>query len=104
MALYGRLARFLEGFHWASLQIEGTWNEDGKGDDRHTHTPENGDTGDVAIDPISLTDIAVIRRRLQSILYKCLLTRGWNAGCCDDSPHDGDRHRRADPDAIKRIS
>lgn len=49
---------FPEGFYWgaatASYQIEGAWNEDGKGEsiwDRFSHTlgnVENGDTGDVA--------------------------------------------------------
>ncbi len=51
---------FPQGFLWgtasASHQIEGAWNEDGKGEsvwDRFSHTPgkiHNGETGDVACD------------------------------------------------------
>jgi beta-glucosidase len=54
------MKKFPEGFLWgaatASYQIEGAWNEDGKGEsiwDRFSHLPyriRNGDTGDTACD------------------------------------------------------
>ena len=52
--------QFPDGFLWggstAAYQVEGAWNEDGKGEsiwDRFAHTPgrvENGDSGDIACD------------------------------------------------------
>ena len=55
-----KLYSFPENFAWgaatASYQIEGAWNDNGKGEsiwDRFSHTPgkvENGDTGDIACD------------------------------------------------------
>jgi beta-glucosidase len=67
-------ARFPEGFLWgmatASYQVEGAWNEDGKGEsiwDRWTHTVgkiRGAGTGDVACDHYHLypQDIALLKR------------------------------------------
>jgi beta-glucosidase len=68
------LARdFPDGFRWgvatSAYQIEGAWQEDGKGEsiwDRYAHTPgnvANGDTGDVANDHYHRyeEDVALIR-------------------------------------------
>lgn len=65
--------RFPQGFHWgtatAAYQIEGAWQEDGKGEsiwDRFAHTPgqiKGGDTGDAACDSYHRfeEDIALMR-------------------------------------------
>lgn len=65
---------FPDGFIWgmatASYQVEGAWNEDGKGEsiwDRFTHTVgtvKGGATGDVACDQYHLyqQDIAILKR------------------------------------------
>ena len=67
-------ARFPDGFIWglatASYQVEGAWNEDGKGEsnwDRFSHTVgkvRGGATGDVACDQYHLypEDIAILKR------------------------------------------
>lgn len=68
------LHRFPSNFIWgaatASYQIEGAWNEDGKGEsiwDRFSHTPgkiTNGDTGDAACDHYHRLpeDVALMRQ------------------------------------------
>jgi beta-glucosidase len=61
--------RFIWGAATASYQIEGAWNEDGKGEsiwDSFSHRPgtiENGDTGDVACDHYHrwAEDVAVMK-------------------------------------------
>src|SRR6478735_9370966 len=73
---------FPPGFLWgaatAAYQIEGAWNEDGRGEsvwDRFAHTPgkvKNGDTGDVACDSYHryAEDIAIAKRLgMQSYRY-----------------------------------
>ena len=62
--------KFIWGAATAAYQIEGAWNEDGKGEsiwDRFSHTPDkivNGDTGDVACDHYHRypEDIALMRQ------------------------------------------
>jgi len=68
------VSEFPDGFLWgmatASYQVEGAWNEDGKGEsiwDRFTHTVgkvKGGATGDVACDQYHLypQDIAILKR------------------------------------------
>jgi beta-glucosidase len=70
-------ARFPEGFLWgmatAAYQVEGAWNEDGKGEsiwDRFAHTTgkiRGAATGDIACDHYHLyrDDIAILRRLSQ---------------------------------------
>ena len=67
-------ARFPDGFLWgmatASYQVEGAWQEDGKGEsiwDRYSHAPgriKGGDTADTACDHYHLykQDIAMLKR------------------------------------------
>lgn len=70
MTTYKFPHNFLWGAATASYQIEGAWNEDGKGEsiwDRFSHTSgnvANGDTGDVACDHYHRyeDDIALMRR------------------------------------------
>ena len=70
MTIYKFPHNFLWGAATASYQIEGAWNEDGKGEsiwDRFSHTPgkiEDNSTGDVACDHYHRyqDDIALMRR------------------------------------------
>ncbi len=80
--------QFPDGFVWgaatSAYQIEGAWNEDGKGEsiwDRYSHTPgriENGDTGDIACDHYHrwLEDIALMKEiGLQSYRFSTAWAR-----------------------------
>ncbi len=70
MTIYRFPSNFLWGAATASYQIEGAWNQDGKGEsiwDRFSHTPgkvTHGDTGDVACDHYHRypEDIALMRQ------------------------------------------
>lgn len=63
-------SNFLWGMATASYQVEGAWNEDGKGEsiwDRYAHAPghiKGGDTGDTACDHYHryAEDIAILKR------------------------------------------
>ena len=68
---------FLWGTATASYQVEGAWNEDGKGEsiwDRFTHTPDrimNGDNGDVACDQYHrYRDDVAIMKELNQRAYR----------------------------------
>jgi beta-glucosidase len=69
-ATYKFPTNFLWGAATASYQVEGAWNEDGKGEsvwDRFSHTPgkiADGDTGDIACDHYHRwrADVALMRK------------------------------------------
>ena len=73
---------FPKGFFWgtatAAYQIEGAWNEDGKGKsiwDTYVHTPgkiKNGDTGDIANDHYHRykEDVAMMKREIGANAYR----------------------------------
>jgi beta-glucosidase len=78
----GFSSEFPKGFYWgtgtSSYQIEGAWNEDGKGEsiwDRFAHTPgkiHNNDTGDVADDHYHRykEDVAMMKQAIGSNAYR----------------------------------
>jgi beta-glucosidase len=75
-------SEFPKGFYWgtgtSSYQIEGAWNEDGKGPsiwDTYAHTPgkiKNGDTGDVANDHYHRykEDVALMKNDIGANAYR----------------------------------
>jgi beta-glucosidase len=74
--------QFPKGFYWgvatAAYQVEGAWNEDGKGPsiwDTYAHTPgkiKNGDTADVANDQYHRykEDVALMKRDIGANAYR----------------------------------
>jgi beta-galactosidase len=78
----GESRSFSNGFYWgvatSAYQIEGAWNEDGKGPsiwDTFAHTPgkmRNGDTGDVANDHYHRykEDVALMKNELGANAYR----------------------------------
>ena len=98
---------FPKGFFWgtatAAYQIEGAWNEDGKGEsiwDRFAHTPgkiKNGDTGDVACDSYHRwrQDIALMRAmNLNSYRFSVSWPRMQPSGSGAVNPKGGDYYSR----------
>ena len=99
--------RFPKDFWWgtatAAYQIEGAWNEDGKGEsiwDRFSHAPgkvKNGDTGDFACDHYHRyrDDIALMRSlRLNSYRFSTAWTRIQPGGKGQPNPRGLDFYKR----------
>jgi beta-glucosidase len=99
--------QFPAGFQWgtatASYQIEGAWQEDGKGEsiwDRFAHTPgkiRNGHTGDVACDSYHrfAEDIALVRAMNQtSYRFSIAWPRIQPTGAGSANPKGLDYYRR----------
>jgi beta-glucosidase len=98
---------FPDGFIWgastAAYQIEGAWNEDGKGEsiwDRFTHRPHtilNGDTGDVACDHYHrmTEDVALMKElRLKAYRFSISWPRVLPAGTGQANPQGLDFYDR----------
>src|SRR5215468_5279068 len=74
--------RFPDGFYWgvatSAYQVEGAWDEDGKGEsiwDRYAHTPgkiKNGETGDIATDHYHRyqEDVALMKHEIGANAYR----------------------------------
>ena len=95
--------RFIWGAATAAYQIEGAWNEDGKGEsiwDRFAHTPGkvlNGDTGDVACDSYHRyrEDIALLRElNLKSYRYSIAWPRIQPTGAGSPNARGLDYYKR----------
>jgi len=98
---------FPKGFFWgastAAYQIEGGWNEDGKGEsiwDRFAHTPgkiKNGDTGDLACDSYHRwrDDISLLRgMNLNSYRFSISWPRVQSSGTGAMNPVGLDYYKR----------
>jgi beta-glucosidase len=98
---------FPSGFLWgaatAAYQVEGAWNEDGRGEsiwDRFAHTPghiKNGDTGDVACDSYHRykEDIALLRElNLKSYRFSIAWPRIQPSGRGAPNPKGLDYYKR----------
>src|SRR5208282_5078147 len=100
-------ARFPDGFLWgtatAAYQVEGAWNEDGKGEsnwDRYTHTVgkiRGGGTGDIACDAYHLypQDIALLKSlNLKSYRFSISWPRIQPDGTGTPNPKGIDHYKR----------
>ncbi len=103
MTFYKFPHHFLWGAATAAYQIEGAWNEDGKGEsiwDRFSHTPgktANGDTGDVACDHYHRwqEDIALMRQLgLKAYRFSIAWTRVLPLGAGNVNPKGLDFYDR----------
>jgi beta-glucosidase len=99
--------QFPKGFFWgtatAAYQVEGAWNEDGKGPsiwDTYAHTPgtiANGDTGDVANDHYHrYKDDVALMKDLGATAYRCSISwpRIFPSGTGEPNPKGIDFYSR----------